>query len=128
MNVKPGKDDEITFLNATILGFAVFRRQNISFFLIMSQNLKWKVIFDEFVFQNVNFYCLILSFSPFKFENDCQHRILRPKWCIKYVSHDTDATFLFVDLIWSTLTLIFFYLVTGVDLILSVGECNNFLC
>ena len=41
-----------------------------------------------------------LNLTWVRYENECHHRILRSKWLIKYVSHDTRAIFSCGDLIW----------------------------
>ena len=64
----------------------------------------------------------VSKFAPFylnwtwpwvRCENECHHRILRPKWLTKHVSHDIRAIFSSGDLIWPDL---------GLDLYLALAS------
>ena len=65
---------------------------------------KCMLLTEDFEFRNLDLFYLTFNFPRVKYKNECHHNILRPRWPLKYVSHNT-YTFSFGHLIWPSLGL-----------------------
>ena len=102
MAQKPCKGDDITLLKRNFWHLHLSSVKTNNIFGILRQNWTSR----EFFFSRKSW---VLKFDLFdlnmtwpwvRCENECHYRILRPKWPIQHMSHDTHVVFLYGDLIW----------------------------
>ena len=91
---KKGKADDITFWKVFFWFFSCADLRINIYFRIPSQNCaRLEILWKKIEFQGFASFALSLNWYCVKCKNERHHRILRPKWTLKLISHDTSALF-----------------------------------